>query len=234
MQGRLEVEKWLERPPRIARGTFYPRAFIAPALFSKLSSVTLYHCILNQTYSKLCTNQNIALHLKVWQLFWGDVQSFSPIWIAADDDNDTVDSETGAYIGGAGVGFSSWLVMAAENRAKFLLTAFIHGHHASVQHLHSHHALARLQLLLLENKYNCLKHQQPHFSDKSTLLDMHCCVVYSRVVSNWTWLYMMIYCSRRVHARTRAVSSMSGDALGCNLVGRPLRLAELTPWLCPP
>ena len=166
---------------------FLPAGFYFPSTFSKLSSVTLYHCILNQTYSKLCTNQNIALHLKVWQLFWGDVQSFSPIWIAADDDNDTVDSETGAYIGGAGVGFSSWLVMAAENRAKFLLTAFIHGHHASVQHLHSHHALARLQLLLLENKYNCLKHQQPHFSDKSTLLDMHCCVVY--IEPGFIWWY---------------------------------------------
>ena len=34
MQGKLEVEKWLERPPRIARGLFYPRAFIARGLFS--------------------------------------------------------------------------------------------------------------------------------------------------------------------------------------------------------
>ena len=53
-------------------GLLLPEDFFPRRLFFKLSSVTLYHCILHQTYSKLCIDQNVYLHLK---LFPGDVHS---------------------------------------------------------------------------------------------------------------------------------------------------------------
>ena len=180
----LQVEKWLERPPSIARGLFLPTGFYCLRLFfpaGLFSNCPLSHFITAFSIKLIlnCAPTKILIRLSKFDNFSRKCIILN-IWNVGDDDIRMQCSETGLHrwsrrriqhwlvmVGGwkCNVGWKPGKVFAHSR-------CLHHPHHASVQQLHGHQSLDREQVQLL-------KASQLQYPDtnKSNLLDMHRCLL---------------------------------------------------------